>query len=78
LCEDGDDAEERATHRSSGVDVRFGEALDVDASLVQLVDGVDRESLGAGESVETPHEEGVTGTEVVQAGHPLRPISASR
>jgi hypothetical protein len=75
LGENGNDAEQCPSHRSRGVNVRLGKAFDVHATLVQLVDGLDSHCLAACDPVESADNEGVTGTQTVQASEPLRTFS---
>src|SRR3546814_7741627 len=78
LCEYGDDAEQGSAHRGRGVDHRFGEALDVDALVLQFVQRLDQDALGPAEPIEAAHQQHVAGAEVVHARDPLRARSEER
>src|SRR3546814_762195 len=74
LCEYGDDAEQGSAHRGRGVDHQFGEALDVDALVLQFVQRLDQDALGPAEPIEAAHQQHVAGAEVVHARDPLRAV----
>jgi hypothetical protein len=58
-----------------GIDMWLGQAIDVPATVVQLVDGLDGHRRHTSQPIRHTDDEGVTRPQIVEAREPLRTVA---
>ena len=76
LRDAAEDVEDQSAPRCARVD-GFGQALERDAALVQILNGLDELVKGSGQAVQMPDNQRVTGAAIIEGGGELGPCHRS-